>query len=63
MFPIGDVVYLTTALVDHYVLDVGYSRPEKYYFWVYFFLTNFIWIVVPGGKPLFEREVLRAIRC
>lgn len=53
----GDVVYLATALFDHYVLDVSYSRPENYYFWFYFFLMNFIWIVIPGGKPLFEREV------
>ncbi|OOF95456.1 hypothetical protein ASPCADRAFT_130935 [Aspergillus carbonarius ITEM 5010] len=43
----GDVLYYATSLFDHYVHDRPYSRPEPYYFWVYYFLMNFIWIVVP----------------
>ncbi|PYI01776.1 EBP domain protein [Aspergillus sclerotiicarbonarius CBS 121057] len=43
----GDVLYYATSLFDHYVHDRPYSRPEPYYFWAYYFLMNFIWIVVP----------------
>ncbi|RAL05233.1 EXPERA domain-containing protein [Aspergillus ibericus CBS 121593] len=43
----GDVLYYATSLFDHYVHGRPYSRPEPYYFWVYYFLMNFIWIVVP----------------
>lgn len=46
----GDVLYYATSLFDHYANEVSYSRPEEYYFWVYYFLMNFIWIVVPGCK-------------
>ncbi|KAJ5088589.1 hypothetical protein N7456_012205 [Penicillium angulare] len=43
----GDTLYYATSLFDHYVHDRPYSRPEGYYFWVYYFLMNFIWIVIP----------------
>ncbi|BDD57258.1 hypothetical protein MPDQ_002924 [Monascus purpureus] len=43
----GDTLYYATSLFDHYVNGVSYCRPEAYYFWVYYFLMNFIWIVVP----------------
>ncbi|KAJ5764894.1 hypothetical protein N7520_004453 [Penicillium odoratum] len=46
----GDTLYYVTSLFDHYVHDRPYSRPERYYFWVYYFLMNFIWIVVPFCK-------------
>lgn len=46
----GDTLYYATSLFDHYVHDRPYSRPEGYYFWVYYFLMNFIWIVVPFCK-------------
>ncbi|KAJ5226400.1 hypothetical protein N7468_007625 [Penicillium chermesinum] len=43
----GDTLYYATSLFDHYANQRPYSRPEPYYFWVYYFLMNFIWIVVP----------------
>ncbi|GKZ30685.1 hypothetical protein AbraIFM66950_009934 [Aspergillus brasiliensis] len=43
----GDALYYATSLFDHYVHDRPYCRPEPYYFWAYYFLMNFIWIVVP----------------
>ncbi|PWY90124.1 putative EBP domain protein [Aspergillus heteromorphus CBS 117.55] len=43
----GDALYYATSLFDHYAHDRSYCRPEPYYFWVYYFLMNFIWIVVP----------------
>lgn len=43
----GDSLYYATSLFDHYAHDRPYSRPEPYYFWVYYFLMNFIWIVIP----------------
>jgi len=46
----GDALYYATSLVDHYANGVSYCRPEAYYFWVYYFGMNFIWIVVPGCK-------------
>jgi len=46
----GDTLYYATSLFDHYFHDRPYSRPEGYYFWVYYFLMNFIWIVVPFCK-------------
>lgn len=46
----GDSLYYATSLFDHYANDRPYSRPEPYYFWVYYFLMNFIWIVIPLCK-------------
>ncbi|KAF9883166.1 hypothetical protein FE257_003886, partial [Aspergillus nanangensis] len=43
----GDTLYYATSLFDHYVHGRPYCRPEPFYFWVYYFLMNFIWIVVP----------------
>ncbi|KAJ5743115.1 hypothetical protein N7533_010217 [Penicillium manginii] len=44
----GDTLYYATSLFDDYVKGVPYCRPEGYYFWLYYFFMNFIWIVVPG---------------
>ncbi|KAI9932140.1 hypothetical protein MW887_009649 [Aspergillus wentii] len=43
----GDTLYYATSLFDHYVNARPYSRPEGYYFWIYYIFMNFIWIVVP----------------
>ncbi|KAB8230089.1 EXPERA domain-containing protein [Aspergillus alliaceus] len=43
----GDSLYYATSLYDHYAHDRPYCRPERFYFWVYYFFMNFIWIVVP----------------
>ena len=52
----GDVLYYATSLYDHYVHGLAYCRPEGYYFWVYYFLMNFIWIVIPGGRLLIDLD-------
>ncbi|KAJ5091175.1 hypothetical protein NUU61_006045 [Penicillium alfredii] len=44
----GDALYYATSLFDEYVHGRAYCRPEPYYFWVYYFFMNFIWIVVPS---------------
>lgn len=44
----GDALYYATSLYDHYVNGISHSRPEALYFWVYYFLMNFVWIVVPA---------------
>jgi len=44
----GDVLYLSTSLVDLHVRYVSYSRPEPYYFWFYFMFMNLIWVFVPA---------------
>ncbi|KAJ5241477.1 uncharacterized protein N7469_003068 [Penicillium citrinum] len=44
----GDTLYYATSLFDDFVNGVPYCRPEPYYFWLYYFFMNFIWIVVPG---------------
>ncbi|KAH8152604.1 uncharacterized protein LAJ45_03445 [Morchella importuna] len=41
----GDVLYYATASIEMY----GTVRPEKYYFWAYFFFANFFWIVIPSA--------------
>ena len=46
----GDVLYYATSMFDHYVNGLTYFRPEAYYFWVYYFFMNFIWIVIPGSE-------------
>ncbi|OJJ87708.1 EXPERA domain-containing protein [Aspergillus glaucus CBS 516.65] len=43
----GDTLYYATSLFDHYAHGVSYCRPEGYYFWIYYFFMNFIWIVIP----------------
>lgn len=44
----GDTLYYATSLFDEYVHGRPVSRPEPYYFWLYYFMMNFIWIVVPA---------------
>lgn len=46
----GDSLYYSTSLYDYYYRGVAYCRPEGYYFWVYYFLMNSFWILVPGGR-------------
>ena len=46
----GDVLYYATSMFDLYYKGLNYCRPEPYYFWVYFFTMNFIWIVIPSGE-------------
>jgi cholestenol delta-isomerase len=53
----GLELYYATSLFDHYVNGMTYFRPEPYYFWVYYFFMNFIWVVFPGSKtPLCNRS-------
>lgn len=47
----GDLLYFATSLFDEYYYGISYSRPEYYYYWGYYVFMNFIWIVIPGGKP------------
>ncbi|KAH8692321.1 putative cholestenol delta-isomerase [Talaromyces proteolyticus] len=44
----GDLLYFATSLFDLYHTGLEFSRPESYYFWMYYFFMNFIWIVIPG---------------
>lgn len=46
----GLILYYMTNTFDMYYNDVIYSRPEALYFWFYYFLVNFVWMVVPGGE-------------
>lgn len=46
---LGDLLYMSTSLVDLYARHNLYSRPEPYYLWFYFFSLNAIWLVVPGS--------------
>lgn len=48
----GDTLYYATSLYDHYVNGIPHSRPEVLYFWVYYFLMNFVWIVVPACESI-----------
>lgn len=43
----GDLLYFATSLFDLCYYGVEFSRPESYYFWMYYFFMNFIWIVIP----------------
>ncbi|BCS26251.1 EXPERA domain-containing protein [Aspergillus puulaauensis] len=44
----GDALYYATSIFDDYVHQRPYCRPEPFYFWIYYFLMNFIWIVIPS---------------
>ncbi|KAI9840230.1 MAG: hypothetical protein M1838_004151 [Thelocarpon superellum] len=44
----GDILYYATSMFDLYYKGLSYCRPEAYYFWVYYFTMNFIWIVIPS---------------
>ncbi|CRG83636.1 cholestenol delta-isomerase [Talaromyces islandicus] len=43
----GDFLYYATSLFGLFHHGVEFSRPENYYFWVYYFFMNFIWVVIP----------------
>ncbi|KAK5995448.1 Cholestenol Delta-isomerase [Cladobotryum mycophilum] len=43
----GDVLYYAICTYQEFVNAVVYCRPEKFYFWAYYFLCNFFWIVIP----------------
>lgn len=55
----GDSLYYATSLFDHYVNDISYCRPEGYYFWLYYFCMNFIWIVVPFCESIRLKPIAR----
>ncbi|KAF2770905.1 Emopamil-binding protein [Teratosphaeria nubilosa] len=44
----GDALYYATSIFDHAVMGISYSRPEAYYYFVYFVLMNAFWILIPG---------------
>ncbi|CBF88659.1 hypothetical protein AN0851.2 [Aspergillus nidulans FGSC A4] len=44
----GDTLYFATSIYDDHAHERPYCRPEPFYFWVYYFGMNFIWIVVPA---------------
>jgi len=44
----GLILYYATSMFDHYYKGVAYSRPEFVYFWIYYFLINFIWAIIPS---------------
>ncbi|KAF2396469.1 EBDP4, emopamil-binding protein [Trichodelitschia bisporula] len=44
----GDVLYYVTSLTDLYLLGVSYSRPERFFFWVYFVGLNSFWLFIPA---------------
>jgi cholestenol delta-isomerase len=44
----GDALYYATSLFDLYYHGTHFCRPEGYYFWMYYFLMNSIWIIVPA---------------
>lgn len=46
----GDMLYYATAMFDHLISNLNYSRPEQYYFWGYFVLMNAFWIIIPIGE-------------
>lgn len=46
----GDLLYYATSMFDHYCYEINYSRPERFYFWGYYFFMNFIWIVIPASR-------------
>lgn len=48
----GDILYYATSMFDLYYSGLSYCRPERYYFWCYYFFMNFIWIVIPSRKLL-----------
>lgn len=50
----GLLLYYATSMFDLYHQGISYCRPEAYYFWVYFFFVNFIWIIIPGGRWLLQ---------
>jgi len=41
----GDVLYYMTTLFE----GSPHTRPEPYYFWVYFVMMNAFWIFIPAG--------------
>lgn len=60
----GDVLYYATAAIGVYES----TRPERYYFWVYFVLLNSFWIFIPGyllysgfveAVKVFEKDAAR----
>ncbi|KAM0265599.1 hypothetical protein ACHAQJ_000031 [Trichoderma viride] len=43
----GDILYYAICTFQEVVFDIVYCRPERFYFWAYYFLCNFFWIVIP----------------
>jgi len=45
----GDILYYSTVWFEVVHKGAIFCRPERYYFWAYFFLMNAFWIVIPFG--------------
>lgn len=43
----GDVLYYAICWFNELVYGVAYSRPERFYYWMYYVLCNAFWIVIP----------------
>lgn len=43
----GDVLYYATCTFEEVFRGKLYSRPERYYYWVYYIFLNAFWIVIP----------------
>lgn len=52
----GATLYYATSLYNTYFNGISHSRPEVLYFWVYYFLMNFVWIVIPACKYCLLQE-------
>ncbi|POR31607.1 3-beta-hydroxysteroid-Delta(8), Delta(7)-isomerase [Tolypocladium paradoxum] len=43
----GDVLYYAICWFNELVYGIAYSRPERFYYWMYYVLCNAFWIVIP----------------
>lgn len=59
----GLELYYATSLFDHFVNQTTAWRPEAYYFWVYFFFMNFIWVVFPGSESPIQFRHEEKLKC
>lgn len=44
----GDFLYFGTCSWNEIVHHMVHCRPERIYFWAYYFFCNAVWIVIPG---------------
>ncbi|KAI9183086.1 hypothetical protein H9P43_004003 [Blastocladiella emersonii ATCC 22665] len=52
----SSLVETVADVLNRVVYDDG--RPERYYFWIYFFTMNVIWIVVPSTVLIWAMRIL-----
>ncbi|KAL4898157.1 emopamil binding protein [Aspergillus ambiguus] len=59
----GDVLYYATSMFDLWFHGVSSCRPERYYFWFYYFFMNFIWMAI-GSYCVYQSgtEITHAFR-